>query len=189
MSPDPAHRAGERRPDGYRPAIHGGASLRADVIDVYIVRGSPPTSAEFLQLQRAKPPLQNTWHPLMAHCEPGESALACAIRELREEVGLDASGRRTSPDLLGLYALQGVHAYYLAALDAVVLAPRFVALVTPTWTPRLNHESAASRWVAAVDIDGRFLWPGQRAACREILDDVLPEGAPAREFLLIRAGG
>jgi len=173
MNQDPTRGA-----DGYRRAATGGPAIRADIVDVYIVRRAAP-GPEFLQLLRAKSPLEQTWQPVMGHCETGESAQTCAIRELREEVGLSL----TDPAMLGLWAMEQVHPFYLAALDCIVMSPRFLAEVDKAWSPVLNHEHSAHRWVPAGHVGRMFMWPGQRAAIREAMEEILGEGSLSQERL------
>lgn len=170
-----------RDADGYRRTPTGGPTIRADVIEVIVARPSAARAFEFLQLLRAREPLARTWHPVMGHCEPDESALACAIRELREEVGLHAGPTHALP----LWALEQVHPFFIAAIDAVVLSPRFLALAPEGWTPTLNTEHTQARWTPEADIDERFLWPGQRAACREALAILRAPDAPTARALRI----
>lgn len=164
-----------RPADGYRRAALGGAQIRADIVDVYVFRRAAP-GPEFLQLLRAKTPLDNTWQPIMGHCEQDEPAARCAVRELREEVGLSPG----DPALLGLWALEQVHPFYLAALNCIVMSPRFVAEVDPGWSPRLNSEHREARWVPAGHVGRAFMWPGQKAAIREALEEIIPLDAPNR---------
>ncbi len=145
--------------------------LRADLVDVYLFRRSP--AVELLQLRRTEGTLAGTWQPIMGHIEPGETAAACAVRELSEEVGLRAG----DPALLGLWALQGVHPYYLPARDAIMLSPRFAAEVRPDWSPTLNDEHDAFRWIGAGAVRERFVWPGQWAAIDELLEWLLRPGS------------
>jgi ADP-ribose pyrophosphatase YjhB (NUDIX family) len=151
--------------------------LRTDLVDVYVFRREP--GVQFLQLRRAEPPLQGTWQPVMGQMEAGETAQQCAWRELNEELGLTA--------VLGAWALQGVHPFFLAATDTVMLSPRFCVEVAADWTPVLNGEHTDHRWVAAASVDESFLWPGQRAACAEVLDTIMT-GRPAAEHLRIDRG-
>jgi 8-oxo-dGTP pyrophosphatase MutT (NUDIX family) len=166
-----------------------GPRVRTDVVDVYAFRrhaGSgvdPAARVEFLQLLRAEAPLAGTWQPIMAHLEEGESALACALRELQEEAGL---GRR-DPALLGFFALEQVHPYFLPERDAVMLSARFAAEVSPVWAPRLNREHSAWRWTGVAALETAFLWPGQRSACREVLSEIVRETSPSRERMRIDA--
>lgn len=168
-----------RDANGYRRTPTGGPTIRADVVDVYIAREASAGGFEFLQALRAREPLRDTWHPVMGHCEAGESAVRCAIREMREEVGLGATAAPGAAP--SLWALEQVHPFFIATLDAVVLSPRFVALAPPGWEPALNAEHTDCRWVAERDTDRLFMWPGQRAACREALEILRdPCGATAQ---------
>ncbi|MEO1008268.1 MAG: NUDIX hydrolase [Planctomycetota bacterium] len=145
--------------------------VRTDIIDAYVFRRTGG-SAEFLQLRRVGEPLARTWQPVMGHVEAGETAASCARRELLEEVGL----RPDDPRWLGFWQLEQVHPYFVAALDAVVLSPRFAAEVSPVWAPDLlgDPQHNGSRWVPHRDVSARFMWPGQVAACDEIVQGILP---------------
>lgn len=157
-----------RAADGYRRTPGNGPLVRTDVIDVYVFRHAAKGKGrgiELLQLRRSKPPLHDTWQPIMGHIESPETAVAAAIREMEEEVGLAAR----DPGLLGLWALEQVHPFFLAAINCIVLSPRFAAEVSRSWRPRLNEEHAAHRWVPASRASKHFMWPGQLASVRELL--------------------
>ncbi|MBA4029028.1 MAG: hypothetical protein C0475_07830 [Planctomyces sp.] len=165
--------------DGYRHEPGPGPRLRADVVDVYIVRGAwgqpqPSRAPQLLLIKRAKPPLLGTWHPVMGHIEPGERAWQAAAREASEETALDV----WAPPCAGFFALEQVHPFYIAALDCVVLSPRFLALVEPPWEPTLNHEHSAARWVQLDEAHSHVTWPGQRAALAEIRDALSRSPSP-----------
>lgn len=150
-------------------------NIRADIIDVYVFRRQP--RVEFLQLLRAGEPLAQTWQPVMGYIEAGETAVRCAERELYEELALARTG------MLGFWALQEVHPYFLPP-DSIMLSPRFATEVLPAWTPALNEEHTAYRWVPADGVDKAFLWPGQRSACREVLEVIIAaHPAAARQML------
>lgn len=172
--------------DGYRRTPSGGPRLRSDIVDVYVFRqrsgsgtgaGGGAGDVEFLQLLRSGPPLDRTWHPIMGHIEPGESAVRTALRELHEEVGLAAH----APVWRGMWALEQVHPYYIAAIDCIVMSPRFAVEVMVEWTPRLNGEHSSHRWTSA---DADFMWPGQKRAVEEIRREIIG-GGPAREALRV----
>lgn len=137
-----------------------GPALRTDLVDVYVVRQGD-TGIEFLQLQRARAPFVGVWHPVMGHVEGEETAMAAACRELWEETGLRVQE---------LQALEQVHPYFVPELNAIFLSPRFWVTVTPDWVPTLNNEHSDSRWIPRAEADRAFVWPGQRACCREILE-------------------
>ncbi|MBC7833672.1 MAG: NUDIX domain-containing protein [Phycisphaerales bacterium] len=169
---------------GYRAAPAGGPRLRADVVDVYVFRrvqgpGTFDEAIEFLQLLRNDEPLKGTWHPVMGHIEHEETAPQCAVRELSEELGL----RFGAPDLLGFWALEQVHPFYIAAIDSIVLSPRFAVEVSREFRPVLDVDHAAHRWVGASEAWRRFMWPGQIATVREIIDHLLRPGSLAKQWL------
>jgi dATP pyrophosphohydrolase len=195
-------------PPGYQPLTPNGARIRADVIDVYVftrVPASDPLETQhrparsdaeavwneakaaaptvyFLQVLRSGPPLEDTWHPVMGHVHAGESSLGCARRELNEELGL--AGHDAS--ILGFWALEQVHPFYIAAIDTVVMSPRFACEVRQGWTPRLNDEHTAHRWVRCTEVDRMFMWPGQKACCREIMEEIIDDRSLSRELLRVR---
>ena len=167
-----------------------GPILRTDVVDVQIFKvhsaqstpvdaldaKAQPTptnpldaSVEFLQLLRTDGSLTGTWQPIMGHAHVGESAAACALRELEEESGLS----RTSPSFIGFWALEQVHPFFLSHVDIIMLSPRFCTQVALDWSPTLNHEHSAYRWVRADEAVRSFMWPGQIAAIREIIDYIV----------------
>lgn len=168
-----------------------GPRIRTDLVDVYVFRRTRVPSRldpsgeargggeriEFLQLRRAgTEPLSGTWQCIMGHVEPGETAIECAWRELSEEAGLTPR----DPALLGFWALEQVHPYYLPSRDAIMMSPRFATEVAPDWTPTLNDEHDDARWVSAADAMHAFMWPGQRACVREIMEFIVPRDSEAR---------
>ncbi len=154
--------------------------IRTDIVDVYIFRRNDGAT-ELLQLLRAGEPMGGTWHPLMGHTVPGESAAACALRELHEELGL-AVGEAA---ILGFWQLEQVHPYFIASLDCVVMSPRFCVEVDSGWTPKLNIEHTDHRWAAALSA---FMWPGQRAAVAEVLRIAAEPDSPYAQSLRIDPG-
>jgi 8-oxo-dGTP pyrophosphatase MutT (NUDIX family) len=198
-------------PEGYEPQTAHGAKVRADVVDVYVFtrvasddpretahhrskrdvdvnRGDESRGASavhFLQLLRSGAPLDDTWQPVMGHVHAGETSVQCARREMAEELGLRASDRA----ILGFWALEQVHPFYIAAIDTIVMSPRFCIEVQSDWTPKLNDEHRDHRWVRHSDVDREFMWPGQRSCCHEIMRDIVPEGSLSRERLRLAHGG
>lgn len=171
-------------PTGHRREPAGGPRVRTDVVDVYLFRRAAEarSGVEFLQLLRASEPLGRTWQPLMGHVESRETAPMTALRELREEVGLDPS----SASWIGLWALEQVHPFYIAAIDSMVFSPRFACEVAPGWSPILNDEHSGHRWV---DDAASFMWPGQRRCLEEILSEIVPEWSLARDRLRVDVRG
>ena len=170
-------------PDAYRdPAPGGGARVRADIVECHVVRRGV-VGLEVLFLRRTREPLRGTWQPVLGHCERDEGSVACVLRELREEVGLDACDAQVCE---GLLALEQVRPFYVWRLDAVVLGPRFVVVVGDGFEPALNSEHDAARWTRIDDAAPMAHWPGQRDALGEIAWLLSDSGAAAREGLRVR---
>lgn len=141
-----------------------GPRLRSDIMDAYVFRRGTGGAVELLQLRRNKEPLAKSWHPVMGHIEPGETAIECLWRELAEEIGL----RRGDAALLGAWQLEQVFPFFLASSDEIVLSPRFCVEVAGGFEPVLDPDHDAARWAPVADADEAFLWPGQQAAVREL---------------------
>lgn len=162
-----------------------GPRFRTDIVDVYVFRTPNDhqsdahriTDLELLQLRRTRDPMAGQWHPVMGHAEAGENAVACARRELHEEITLDLSAGVA----LGFWALEQVHPFFIAEMDCIIASPRFAVRVPTGWEPTLNDEHDAHRWTPAAE-PASFVWPGQHAAIAELL--AMLTGPAPREPLL-----
>jgi len=163
-----------------------GPEIRTDVVDVYVFRRRDQgpggaSGVEFLQLRRAVQPAAGTWQPVMGHIEAGEAPAQAAVREVGEEVGLKPG----MPGWLGLWVLQGVRPYYLASADAVVMSVCFALEVNEEFEPRAGAEHSDHRWVWSSEAERAFLWLSQRAACGEIVREIVPPASAVRDLLRV----
>lgn len=108
---------------------------------VAILRGE-----EILLIQRALDPWKGAWSLPGGRREPGESAEACARRELSEELGLTL-GRLTPLTTL------------VAGRDGRFLLQVYLT-TDPVGTPRPNDEIAAWAWVTPPLDPGLLTTPG-----------------------------
>jgi 8-oxo-dGTP diphosphatase len=71
-----------------------------------------------LLVERGKPPLAGVWSLPGGHIEPGETAAAAALRELREETGIcaDLAGLIDISDVIQHDRLGRLEAHYLLAV-------------------------------------------------------------------------
>ena len=108
------------------------------VVDVYPYR-LREGRAEWLLLRRAPGVVYaGAWRMVGGKIEPGETAHAAALREVREETG-------QAP--VRLWAVPSVNAFYEWAHDRVNLIPAFAAELSGD--PVLNHEHDARAWLTA----------------------------------------
>jgi dATP pyrophosphohydrolase len=151
--------------------------VRYDMVACFVVRWSEGGSlCEFLQMRRSPGKfLGGAWSTVRGKIEPGETAYAAALRELKEESGL-------VPD--EFYQIDTVDIFYLHGDDTLWHCPGFCAVVGRGAEAVLNAEHDASRWVHREQIDRTFLWPGERAQLAEICREIL-DGGPAKPYLRI----
>jgi 8-oxo-dGTP pyrophosphatase MutT (NUDIX family) len=133
--------------------------VRQGEVLVVVRRGN-----ELLVLHRA-PQFEAYWHLVAGGVEEGESPREAAVRELAEEVGLDAS--------LRLQDLRRPFAYSLAdepqavrgrfpPTQATVSVNVFLADVATSWEPALNEEHDAYRWCSREEAIALLYWPEPR---------------------------
>lgn len=156
--------------------------MLVNLVDAYVVRERE--AVEFLQLRRVAEPMAGTWQPVMGHIEAGETAVAAVLRELGEEIRL----RPRDAAWMGFWQLEEVHPYFVAALDAVVLSPRFAVFVDDAWEPDISGDDAhdGHRWVPATEVEQAFLWPGQWRACAEAASLIATRGSALERALRLR---
>lgn len=132
--------------------------VRVGTVDVYVVHAGGP-AWRVLALQRASSGTRcpNAWETVHGTLEPGETPEEGAVRELREETGL-------SPDRL--YSVT-VQPYYLQKMRTVQLAVVFCAFVSDDDIV-LGPEHQRHEWLSIEEASGRFVWPRERDALRDI---------------------
>lgn len=133
--------------------------MRRREVMVVVRRGG-----EFLVLHRS-PQLEAYWHLVAGGVEEGESPRRAAIRELQEEVGLDASTGLRDLERPFVYSLlaepEAVRARFSSAQTEVPVDV-FVAEVDAGWEPALNEEHDAYRWCSRDDAVALLYWPEPR---------------------------
>jgi dATP pyrophosphohydrolase len=151
--------------------------VRHDMACCYVLRlAADGAEPQFLQMRRAPGEyLAGAWSTVRGKIEPGETAWQAALRELREEAGLQP---------LEYFQLDTIDIFYLWHDDTLWHCPGFCAVVAPDAVVTLNEEHDAMRWVSRADIDRQFIWPGERAQLAELCREVLDNG-PAKAYLRI----
>jgi type II secretory ATPase GspE/PulE/Tfp pilus assembly ATPase PilB-like protein/8-oxo-dGTP pyrophosphatase MutT (NUDIX family) len=132
--------------------------LSIGTIDVYVIR--PLRDGwRVLVLQRALDTRCPTaWEAVHGHIEKGEEPEDAALREVREETGLETAR---------LYNVT-VQPFYLHRSHTVQLAVVFAAFVDEPATLMLGSEHQRGEWLSVEDALDRFQWPREREALREI---------------------
>lgn len=149
------------------------------MIVLFVIRQTTTGGHEFLQLRRAAGEfMAGTWQIVRGSTEPGETALAAALRELAEETGLRP---------IECYALCSVESFFLASRDAILHLPAFCAIVDPAAPVVLNDEHDAYRWTPSGDMAANVTWASERTVLREVMEDILGDGI-AKPYLRVHLG-
>ena len=99
-----------------------------------------------LLIQRGKGALKGLWSLPGGHIEAGETAKAAAVREVREETGVEAE----------LAGLVDIHEVILRGSGGVLAAHYLIAVFCGRWLagePAPGDDAAAARFVAVAEID------------------------------------
>jgi 8-oxo-dGTP pyrophosphatase MutT (NUDIX family) len=133
--------------------------ITAGVVDVYIVRPLPD-GWKVLTVQRALDTrCPGAWETVHGRLDPGEKPEDGAIREIREETGLEVAR---------LYNVT-VQPFYLHMFGTVQLAIVFAAFVDEPADVKLSPEHQAHEWLSPHDAAARFIWPREKEALSHIL--------------------
>jgi type II secretory ATPase GspE/PulE/Tfp pilus assembly ATPase PilB-like protein/8-oxo-dGTP pyrophosphatase MutT (NUDIX family) len=141
------------------PSLSPMADLRVGTVDVYVIRPLA-TGWRVLVMQRALDTRCPTaWEAVHGRLEAGEEPEHAAVREVREETGLEIDR---------LYNVT-VQPFYLHSSHVVQLAVVFAAFVSEPGTVLLGPEHQHAEWLTVDEALSRFQWPRERIALTEIV--------------------
>ena len=153
--PDQAVRAAHPIADDSEAGV---TEIKVGTIDVYVIR-ELPDGWRVLVLQRALDTRCPTaWESVHGRLEAGEEPDAGALRELREETGLEAER----------FYVIAAQPYYLKAMRTVQMSIAFAAFVAEPADVVLGPEHQSHEWVTVEEALSRFAWPRERQALEEI---------------------
>ena len=131
----------------------------AGVVDVFVIRPLK-TGWQVLVLQRAADTrCPGAWEAVHGRIEPDEKPQDAAVREVREESGLEVKR---------LYNIT-VQPFYLHTFQTVQLAVVFAAFVSEPAEVALGPEHRAYEWLSVEEAKIRFVWPRERSSLAEIV--------------------
>lgn len=131
----------------------------AGVVDVFVIRPLP-AGWKVLVLQRAADTrCPGAWETVHGRIEPNEKPQDAAVREVREESGLETER---------LYNIT-VQPFFLHAFQTVQLAVVFAAFVNEPAEVMLGPEHRRYEWMTVEEASARFVWPRERASLAEIV--------------------
>jgi type II secretory ATPase GspE/PulE/Tfp pilus assembly ATPase PilB-like protein/8-oxo-dGTP pyrophosphatase MutT (NUDIX family) len=134
-------------------------SVVPGVVDVYVIRPLPD-GWKVLVTQRAEGTrCPGAWETIHGRLNDGERPEDGAVREVREETGLE---------IARLYNVT-VQPFYLHMFGTVQLAIVFAAFVNEPGGVTLGEEHQGYEWLSPHDASSRFAWPREREALSHIL--------------------
>ncbi|MEX0593325.1 MAG: NUDIX domain-containing protein [Balneolaceae bacterium] len=123
------------------------------LIDLYIYRVRDP-SFEYLMLKRAdKKIYSGQWRMVGGKVRSDESYWQAALREMKEETGLQ-------PQLF--WSVPTLNHFYEPSSDQIHLIPAFAAEVHAEAVPVLDDEHSRYEWHEATEASNRVFWPEQK---------------------------
>ena len=121
-----------------------------------------------LLIERAKGALKGRWSLPGGHIEPGETAQAAALREVREETGVEVD----------IHGLVDIHDVILRADDGTLRAHYLITVFCGRWRagePTASSDASAARFVRIGDIESFPLTDGAAQLIRRAWAQVLTE--------------
>jgi dATP pyrophosphohydrolase len=132
----------------------------------------------YLLLRRSKSETiyPDIWQIVTGSIEPGETALAASLRELKEETGYIPSHYWIVPH---------VNTFYSVQYDVIHQTVIFAAQVPAKTDPVLSDEHYQFGWYPFEEAKKMLIWPGQVQAL-EIIHEYIIRGKEAEKFSRIQ---
>ncbi len=117
---------------------------------------------EFLLLKRGEKEIYpGLWQMVSGRIEKDEKAYQTALREIKEETGLD---------VLHLWAVPNVNSFYSASSDELNFIPVFAAWVNSNAKVVISEEHSEFKWCLYEECRNLLVWEGQKKSV-DILRD------------------
>lgn len=141
------------------PFRFGGAmtEIRAGVVEVLVLSKVTAEMQVLLMRRAVGTRCTGAWETVHGRIEGAERPEKAAVREVREETGLE------------IRRLYNVHClpFYLHRDAVIQLSVVFAAFVDAESSPRLGPEHDAAEWLGVETALERFSWPRSRQALRD----------------------
>jgi dATP pyrophosphohydrolase len=139
------------------------ADITIRVVDCYVFH-QKDGALRFLLLKRNKNKLyEHLWQGVAGKIEGNETASEAAIRELREETGLEP---------VRIFVADHVSRFYESHQDRINLVPVF-GIEVDSVEVKLSEEHVDYKWVDIYEALDTLVWRGQKEGIQTIYDMVM----------------
>jgi 8-oxo-dGTP pyrophosphatase MutT (NUDIX family) len=152
-------------------------NLSVGVVDVFVCRHTSDGLTVLVLRRGVGTRCTGAWEVVHGRVEPDERPEDAAVREVREETGLEVER---------LYNLT-CQPFYLHRLSTVQIAVVFVAFVSAGAEVRLSPEHDIDEWLTPDEAMARLSWPRSVSALRDVVQ-ILHTGdaGPVEDVLRVR---
>ena len=136
------------------------SNIKSRVVDCYIYH-KDSSGLKFLILKRSEKKIyEHLWQGVAGKIEKGEEAWQAAIRELKEETGLDPKN---------MFVADHVSRFYEVFGDRINLVPVF-GIEVKSLDVKLSSEHVAFKWVEFKEAFSTLVWNGQKEGIQTVND-------------------
>ena len=141
------------------------ADVTVRVVDCYVYRQTDDGLKFLLMKRNLNKIYENLWQGVAGKIEDGETAPEAAIRELKEETGLDS---------VNMFVADHVSRFYEVHEDRVNLVPVF-GMEVDSDEVMLSEEHVDFKWVIIKEALNTLVWNGQKKGIQTVHDMVISD--------------
>jgi dATP pyrophosphohydrolase len=141
------------------------ADVTVRVVDCYVYRQTDDGLKFLLMKRNLNKIYENLWQGVAGKIEDGETAPEAAIRELKEETGLDP---------VNMFVADHVSRFYEVHEDRVNLVPVF-GMEVDSDEVMLSEEHVDFKWVIIKEALKTLVWNGQKKGIQTVHDMVISD--------------
>jgi ADP-ribose pyrophosphatase YjhB (NUDIX family) len=136
--------------------------IRPDLVECWPFRVTS-SGIEILLIRRAAGrPFAGMWQCVTGRLEDGETVVEAVLREVAEETSLG------SADIVALYSLDLVNAFFEPSADAVLVEPVFAIQVDAGAIATISAEHDDQLWLSPYEARRLIVWPAYLTAIERI---------------------
>jgi 8-oxo-dGTP pyrophosphatase MutT (NUDIX family) len=136
--------------------------LRPDLVECWLFRVTD-RGIEILLIRRASGrSFAGMWQCVTGRLEDGETVVEAVLREVAEEAALG------SADIVALYSLDLVNAFFEPSADGILVEPVFAIQVDAASIPATSAEHDDQLWLSPYEARRLVVWPAYLTAIERI---------------------